>query len=202
MKKQQILLVNGGEVFSSDVEYHVSLSQSELSLDYMRYHDSWKRSLQRDLGDDYDVLFSPMPNTSNAKYSEWKVVFDKVVKLLDNNVILIGHSLGGIFLAKYLSENNLPIEIKALILIAAPYDDEREESLGDFKITSGSPLVKFGRTLDKIYLLYSENDPIVPMVEMEEYLDLWIHAEPIIFEDKGHFNLDAFPELVGLIKTI
>ena len=202
MEKQQVLLVNGGTAFSSDFDYNVSLTEGEISLERMRPHESWKHSLQKKLGDNYDVLFAPMPNTSSAKYKEWEIVFDKVVKLLYNDIILIGHSLGGIFLAKYLSEHKLPINIKALILIAAPYNDETQESLGDFKITDGAKLVKMGRTIDEVYLLYSEDDPIVNIVECGEYLDLWIHAQPIYFEDKGHFNLEEFPELIELIEKI
>jgi hypothetical protein len=49
-----------------------------------------------------------MPNPMNARYNEWKILFKKIVLLLDDNVILIGHSLGAIFLVKYLSENKFP----------------------------------------------------------------------------------------------
>lgn len=39
-----------------------------------------------------------MPNSNNAHYQEWKIIFDKIVTLLDEDVIFISHSLGGIFL--------------------------------------------------------------------------------------------------------
>lgn len=198
MKKQQILLINGGNVFASDDDYRQSLEEQEVSLERMRSHDSWKHSLQRDLGEDYDVLFAPMPNSSSAKYSEWKVVFDKVTKLLDNDIILIGHSLGGIFLAKYLSENKFPRKIKAIILLAAPFDDESEESLGDFKFSKL-------KIEDPIYLLHSFDDKVVNFNEVKKYeiaLASYRKYGYMFFEDKGHFNLEKFPELVELLKKL
>ncbi len=85
------------------------------------------------LGNKFDVLLPKMPNPSNAKYNEWKIIFNKISKLLEKNVILIGHSLGAIFLIKYLSENKFPKKILATLLISPPYDDDgMEESLGDF----------------------------------------------------------------------
>jgi len=43
-----------------------------------------------------------MPCIENAKYNEWKIQFEKYLKRTDNDLILIGMSLGGIFLTKYL----------------------------------------------------------------------------------------------------
>ena len=49
-------------------------------------------------------------------------------------MILIGHSLGVIFLVKYLSENNFRVKTNKLILLALPYDDESIEDLTNFKV--------------------------------------------------------------------
>ena len=49
---------------------------------------------------------------TNARYEEWKIWFERMIPFLNDNVILVGHSLGGIFFVKYLSENLLPIKSK------------------------------------------------------------------------------------------
>lgn len=83
-----------------------------------------------------------MPNGNNAQYIEWKIWFERLLPFLNDGVILIGHSLGGIFLAKYLSENNFSIKVRAAILIAAPFDAlGMKESLSQFKLLS--PLENF-----------------------------------------------------------
>lgn len=158
-------------------------------------------NLQRDLGEDYDVLLPQMPKSSDAKYNEWRIYFEKIIPLLDEDVIFIGHSLGGIFLAKYLAKH-LPIKVnvKALILIAAPYDDEEEESLGNFTLKGWDKLLSL--TKQKVWLLFSKDDPVVPFGELEKYQKAIPGSLGVVFEDKGHFNWDTFPELVTLIKTI
>ena len=63
-------------------------------------------NLDKVLGGGYEVLIPQMPNSQNARYSEWKILFEKIISILDDEIILIGHSLGGIFLVKYFSEND------------------------------------------------------------------------------------------------
>lgn len=198
---KQIVLVGGGNTFDSELDYLVDLTSKKLSLDRMRPFKSWKNSLQDKLGKDYDVLFASMPNTSFARYSEWKVVFDKIGELLNNNSIIIGHSLGGLFLAKYLSENRFPKKVKALILLAAPYSDDIKESLGDFKLKQD--VSNLETRVGKIFLIQSVDDPIVGYNEYEKYQRDLPNAQSVLYNDKQHFfSLEEFPELVKLIKSI
>jgi hypothetical protein len=140
-----------------------------------------------------------MPNTTNANYSEWKLYFESVIKVLGYNVVLIGHSLGGIFLAKYLSENIFPKKIDALFLIAAPFT-KAGESLEDFKL--GDNLEGISKQVAKIFILHSKDDPVVPISDSDEYASRLPNAELVLFEDKGHFNTEEFSGLVYLIKAL
>ncbi|MDR0369151.1 MAG: alpha/beta hydrolase [Candidatus Peribacteria bacterium] len=70
-----------------------------------------------------------MPNKQNAKYKEWKIVFEKIVDKLDNNFILIGHSLGAMFIVKYLSEHTINKTIKKTLLLATPFDNADTDQL-------------------------------------------------------------------------
>jgi len=142
-----------------------------------------------------------MPNPINSKYDEWKILFNKIAVLLNNNVILIGHSLGGIFLAKYLSENKFPKKILASILIAPPYDQKNiEESLGDFVILNN--LEKFQKQSDKIFIYHSKDDSVVPYINLEKYQEVLPKAIVRVFKNRDHFNQPEFPELVKEIKNL
>ena len=133
--KQQILVIHGGDTFDTHKDYLSFLKNREISLDRLRLKREWKDTLSEKLGENFDVLSPRMPNGTNARYKEWKIWFERVIPFIDKGVIFIGHSLGGIFLAKYLSENTFPVKIKATILAAAPFDDEEsDESLSDFKL--------------------------------------------------------------------
>ena len=195
----QILIINGGTTFNSHADYIEFLENN--SVDKTRLYPiiDWKLTLNKRLGSSYEVLVPRMPNTTNANYSEWKLYFESVIKVLGNNVVLIGHSLGGIFLAKYLSENIFPKKVDALFLIAAPFT-QADESLEGFKL--GDDLEGISKQVAKIFILHSKDDPVVPISDSDEYASRLPDAELVLFEDKGHFNTEEFSGLVYLIKAL
>ncbi len=202
--KKQIVVIHGGTSFATYEDYISYLENKEIDIAKLRPRKGWKNSLPAELGDGYDVLLPRMPNGTNARYKEWKIWFENITKVLNDKVALIGHSLGGIFLAKYLSENTFPKRIIATILIAAPFDDtegaDKKVSLVDFTLPSS--LAKFAVQCDKIYLLHSKDDPIVPVEQLEKYKNALPDAEAIVFKDREHFNQETFPEIIDIIKSI
>ncbi|MBP9701895.1 MAG: alpha/beta hydrolase [Candidatus Pacebacteria bacterium] len=193
--KQQIILIGGAMAFHTYDDYIHFLKTMDVSLEYLK-KKRWKHVLQERLGDEYDVNLLDMPCGLNAKYNEWKIYFERFIPLFNDEVILIGYSQGGIFLAKYLAKNDFSKKIKALYLLAAPSGDTPDEVIGDFTFP-----VKL-RTDIQTYLLQSEDDPIVPASQVLKYKELLPDAELIMFKDKGHFSSAEFPELVELIKRL
>lgn len=198
--KKQIILIHGGNTFKTYEKYMSSLKSLKIDLD--RYRKvGWKDSLRKKLGNRFDILLPKMPNPMNAQYDEWKILFRKIARQLNNNIILIGHSLGGVFLAKYLSENKFPKKILATILIAPPYDEKDiEEPLCDFVISNN--LKKLEKQGGKIFIYHSEDDSVVPYVDLGKYQKDLPNATARIFKDRDHFNQEKFPELVKEIKRV
>ncbi len=195
--RQQVLVIHGGTTFDSYEKYLEYLKNEDISLDRLT-QKGWKENLQEGLGNDFDVILAKMPNKNNAKYIEWAIYFNNLVPLLDDDLILVGHSLGGIFLAKYLSENLLSKKIKALILIAAPFNNvNQEESLGDFNLSTG--LEKINDQCENIFLIHSKDDNIVGYEQSIKYEKALINSTLITFENKGHFGQETFPEIKELI---
>ena len=198
--KKQVLLIHGGSTFDTDKDYLAFLKG--LKIDLNRYRRTkWSDSLRQDLGSRFDVLLPKMPNPMNAKYDEWKILFKKIASLLDNNVILIGHSLGAIFLVKYLSENKFPKKILATLLVSPPYDDEgMEESLGDFVLPKS--LNKLNNQGGKIFIYQSKDDKVVPYSHLEKYKKALPDAIIREFKKRGHFDQPKFPELIKDIRGL
>jgi len=194
--KQQILIIHGGDTFHNYEDYIFYLKNKVIDLDKFR-SKGWKDNLQNDLGSDYDVMLPRMPNSTSASYLEWKIWFERIVSLLNDNLIIIGHSLGGIFLAKYFSENNITKKVKAVILIAAPFDNKEGSS---FNLSTS--LLNFSEQSKNIYLIQSKDDSTVPFEQVEKYVKALPNAKVITFEDRGHFNQETFPEIVELIKKL
>lgn len=198
--KKQIVVIHGGETFRNYKEYMDYLKTMKVDLDRLKIK-RWKENLQEDLGKDFQVICPKMPNPLNAKYKEWKIMFEKFFPFLKNNVLFLGHSLGGIFLAKYLSENNFSKKIKGVFLVSAPYGDKNSDySLADFKLPKS--LQKFQKQAGKIFLYHSRDDKIVPLKDFKKYKKELPDAKAVGFKDRGHFDQKKFPELLKDIKSL
>lgn len=197
--KKQVIVIHGGDTFDSYEDYLTFLNAYEVDKESL-FKKGWKSSLQIELGEKYEILLLRMPNQFNAKYLEWKTWFDKFIPFFNPEIILVGHSLGGIFLAKYLAENTLPKNITALFLIAAPFNDVDTASLADFILPSSLELIE--KQINHIFLYQSEDDPVVPFSELEKYQTQLPTAQVKIFKDKEHFNQESFPELVDEILQL
>ncbi len=207
---QQVLVIHGGETFETYEDYWRYLENYELDFEKSQNKEKgWKNLLQENLGSDYQVILPQMPSPLNAKYTEWKLWLEKYIPFLQDNIIVIGHSLGGIFWTKYLSENTLPAKIKQLHLISAPFEDNIENQIGDIEIEKYSlgdfnlqpeNLKNIEKQVENIFLYHSQNDPMVPFADLEKYAQFLPSAQKIIFTDKGHFITDNFPEILENVK--
>ena len=125
--KKQIVIIHGGDTFATREEYLSFLRNYEINIERFNTDKTdWKPWVRKMLQDEYEVITPQMPNKTNAQYGEWQLWFDKFIPFLNDGVILIGHSQGGIFLAKYLSENQFPKKIGGVMLVAAPYDKDSD----------------------------------------------------------------------------
>lgn len=194
---KQVIAIHGGDAFPTYEEYIEYLKREE--VDPYR-GKGWKANLPAALGEEYEVLQPRMPNPMNAKYVEWKIWFEKFFPYLKENVILLGHSMGGIFLAKYLSENEFPKKVTATFLIAAPFEDDGGRPIVEFNLPAS--LEKFQEQGGKIFLYQSADDPVVNALEVEKYKKALPLAEVRMFSDRGHFNQEEFPEIVEAIKAL
>lgn len=194
----QLVFIHGGESFATYKDYLDALRSWEYDP-APEPVKKWRDTLAPELGEEWQVLMPSMPSKLNAKYLEWCIWFDKVVPHLKDGVVLVGHSLGGIFLAKYLEEGSMPFTIAATFLIAAPYDaTEPGESLADFALPPS--LSRFAAQAGKVCLYHSEDDPVVPFSELAKYQAQLPQATIRTFAGRGHFLGPALPELISDIK--
>ena len=173
-------------------------------LDFERHalrKAGYQENLAKHLGEGFQVIRPEMPNKRNARYVEWKIWFEKFFPFLEDGVILAGGSLGGIFLAKYLAENDFPKKIKALFLIAAPSaDNPPKYKLLDFALPDS--LDKIHSQAEKIFLYHSTDDEGVPIADLERYKHALPEATIRVFNDRGHFKYPDLPELVTDVKSL
>ena len=197
--KKQIVVIHGGDSFETYEKYLDFLKNYQIDIErYKTDKDDWKRWLRGQLGEDYEVILPTMPNKTNAQYGEWKLWMDKLIPVLNEEIVLIGHSMGGSFLAKYLSENKLPKKIKGVFLVSAVYDtDDDGNTLASFTLPEKPDL-----QTENIFLYHSKDDPVVPFSALGKFQKAFPNAHVRIFDDRKHINQEEFPELVQDIKSV
>lgn len=213
--KQQVIIVGGGETFDTREDY-LSWLENQMTFEPFRYatrKKNWKENLQADLngwfGSKYEVAYLSMPNKLDAKYDAWKIYFDRIIPHLRDGVILVGHSLGGLFLSKYLGESkDFPVKVSAVCLISTPlscYSSStgrgfNNEGFGGFSIE----LERYCQSdcdFGECHVFHSVDDTVVPL--KDSVYQNCTNFTPHTFSDRGHFIHDEhFPELVSVIKQV
>ena len=200
-KKTQIIIIHGGMTFKNQKDYLKYLKTRKISIEK---RTNWAADyLDRELGKDFQIIRPRMPFSENAKYDEWRINFKRYFPYLKNNIILIGCSLGGIFLAKYLSEHKFPKKIKTVFLVCPPFDDtvKGEDLVNGFKLKSNLSLIQ--KNSKNLNLLFSADDDCVPVSHAKKYRNKLPNANIVIYKSKnGHFNVPKFPEIIKMIKNV
>ena len=154
--------------------------------------------LKEYLSEYYKIIAPKLPNPEDPSYEAWK---DEISLNIQNqgDLIIIGHSLGGSFLLKYLSEEQTHTSLKAIYIISAPFwglDEEWQNS--DYVLTED-----FGSRLpetDHKAIYHSDMDNIVPLTHFRAYRDAVKFNESHIVMGESHTFDRGLPELVESIK--
>lgn len=160
-----------------------------------------KAYLKKGLGNEYSMLDPKMPDPENPKYTLWKTRLEKEFASLNGEIILIGHSLGGSVLLKYLSEEASNQSISGLFMIAAPYwgaDDDWQAKEYTLPENLASKLPQ----ISQVFLYHSRNDGVVPSQHIEHYKEKLPQANTRILDGAEHAFSDGLPELVNDIKAL
>jgi len=173
----------------------------ETKKDYEISSRHWFPALKKELENIGLEVYTPeMPNSEHPNYEEWKNVVESLPIDIDEHTILIGHSAGGAFLARYISESRLTV--KQLVLVSASKtklpSNVRLHDLLDFKIDPDIASLNIPTTV-----ITSKDEPKYRHENAEEYAKLFA-TEVVYFENYGHFTQDDmgktdFPELLDLL---
>ena len=198
MHKKQIFMIHGGMTFKNEKDYLHYLKTKTVALEKRPY---WEADLEKKLGKKFQIVRPRMPLQDNAKYRDWKILFERYIPLLNENYILIGSSLGGIFLAQYLSENKIPKKALSVYLVCAPFDGDipTEDLVGGFRLKGDLSLLE--KNCKNLYVMFSKDDDVVPVAHAEKYRKKLKNGHILIYAGKkGHFTVSTFPEIIRLIK--
>ena len=125
-------------------------------------------------------------------YDSWKKIMDGYVEcgLLNENTIIFAHSIGPVFISKYLIEKKL--KVKRLVYVCGfnnylgineEYDRVNESMYFD-------NLEEIKNYCDDIICYYSKNDPYVKYEVEKEFADTITNTQ-IVIDNGGHLNSES-----------
>lgn len=152
-----------------------------------------------------EVLVPEMPNSMHPDQNDWVAYLSEVVGVPDEQVFLVGHSLGGITILKYLETLTGKQRVGGVMLAAAfPEAIGLDELKSFFTLAVDYEKVRSVISGD-IFAFQSDDDKYVPLRNGELLRDN-LRAEVSVIHHGGHLNADAgyqqFPELLTQLKKM
>jgi uncharacterized protein len=153
----------------------------------------------------YSVLVPEMPETAHPKIAQWVGRLRELIGVPDEELVLIGHSIGCQTILRYLE--TIDVQIARSILVA-PWveltnlsDDEEWaiakpwlETLIDFAAARAHCAV--------FNLFFSDNDPFVPLSN-KDALEQKLGGTSLVYSGKGHLSeehgVTELPEILDLL---
>ena len=155
--------------------------------------------LRNKLGATYEVRAPTMPNPEDPQYADWKKVLKEEIASLDDGAVLVGHSIGGAALLKFLSEEELGKSFARVISVAAPFWGIDEDwQLEDF--TLAEDFVSRNSLLPDVVLFHSIGDETVPFNHLEKYMENLPSATIKQISGNDHVFQEGLEELVDEIR--
>lgn len=106
----------------------------------------------------YEVIVPNFPGEYFPKLDEWLEIIESFSP--DENWILVGHSLGGVAIMRYLEKAGKPVA--QTVLTATPIDEMQFTPLKNF-FMQDFDWEKIRQNAGKINLIYEEGDEVVPL---------------------------------------
>jgi predicted alpha/beta hydrolase family esterase len=159
--------------------------------------------LQENLGPDYQVKYPFIAALEEPKpYPALRSELATQLANLDRDALVVGHSLGGASLLKFLSEEKPDKPIAALFLAAIPYFGRDEVGWGNDEFSLES---SFGSRLPEalpVFLYHSRDDEWIPFEHLRRHAEQMPNATVREIERGGHQFESGIPELIRDVKNI
>lgn len=158
----------------------------------------------------YEVKRLSMPNPKIPVIEKWLSKLKEEI-VLDENTILVGHSVGCQAVMRYLETQDENTRIYGILLLApwmhldqTTIEEEGEEVVEIARPWMETPInfEKVKSSSNKITAIFSDNDVFVPVSE-EEFFAEKLGAKTIMEHEKGHLGpADNIFELPSALEAV
>ena len=167
-------------------------------------HDEWDdklvESLRRELGPNFEIRYPRMPNEDDPAYAAWKTALEKEFATLNDDAILVGHSIGGTILVNALAKSPSGRKFGAIFLIATPFVGE-----GGWPSEDMSPPPDLGARLPRdvpVYIYQGLDDETAPPSHADLYARAIPQASVRRLPQRDHQLNNDLSEVAATIKSL
>ncbi len=158
-------------------------------------------SLRSALGLDYEVSYPRMPGEGDPVYFVWKPAISAAIVVAGDGATLVGHSVGGASLLKYLVEEPLTQRIAGLFLIAAPAWDGGQWAFEDLRLPEDA--ASRLKPIERIHFYHCQDDTTVPFAHLALHAQRIPQANTHAFQGRGHqFDNDLSFVANDILNTV
>jgi predicted alpha/beta hydrolase family esterase len=159
-------------------------------------------SLQSALGNEYDVHCPQMPNEADAPYPAWKAEIESQLASLGGPVALVGHSVGGSVLLKWLCDSRATRNVAGMFAVAAPFWGADEYWRWDEATLPRDAAAKLAGNW-ALFFYHSRDDETVPFGHLALYAAALPRATIRALDGRGHqLNNDLTEVAADIRQTI
>jgi predicted alpha/beta hydrolase family esterase len=126
-----------------------------------------------------------MPDEENATYAVWSGEIETRLAGLKGPVALVGHSVGGSVLLKYVCERQPGQRIAGLFVVAAPFWGASEDWRWDEGALPADAASKLAGDWPLVFY-HNRDDEVVPFEHLAEYAAKLPRATIRALEEGGH----------------
>jgi len=166
--------------------------------------ENWFQWLYKELTNKgIDTIVPQFPiGVDKQNYTNWSALLDCYFNLgyINENTILIGHSIAPAFISKYLIEKKQPASKLIFVSGFNNYLGINEEFDTVNKTFFFDNIEEIHKYCKDITCLYSSNDPYLPLNVLEEFADKVADKSKVI-ENGGHLS-KLYPEFPEILKYI
>jgi len=149
--------------------------------------DNWFPWLKEKLEAKGIVVYCPdLPNSDSPQQAAW---LQKINKVIDSDLVIVGHSLGTIAALRLLENLKTRQKIIATILVAGFTQDFGVKAISDFFKTPFN-WNKIRKNSAKFVVISSDSDPYLPISEGQKLAEN-LNAEFIIEKNAGHIDIES-----------
>jgi hypothetical protein len=167
--------------------------------------ENWFPWLKNNLEErNFEVIIPQLPIPKNPKIQNWVPALNEVVGDADEETYFVGHSLGCQTIARYLESLPEDLKVGGVVFVAGFFDEVSRvpEEIVEHWMGASVDLKKVKKHFDKSVALFSDDDPHVPIENIDSFRDV-LGSEIILQNKKGHFgSRDACFELPIVLDSI